>query len=401
MPDGPADLTFGQRLQVRRERRGMTRAVLGGLVGRGEEWVKAVEKGKILTPRLPMLLRLAEVLGVTDLAELTGDQSLPVASVTKAAHPATPAVTTAMLNASQPRNVDPSTLDISSRVARAWELWHRSRAERTAVAAVLPGLIDDARTAVRVLDGAARRRAYADLAQVYHLTQIFLAFQPATEMVWLAADRAMSAAEDADDPAAIAGAAWYCAHIYRFANQLDAAETVAIQASELLTPDAGDDQLALWGQMQLAGALTHAKAGRDGQAWRQWDRAADAARALGPGYMHPWLTFGHALVDIFSVEIAVSLCRPGEAVRRADAVDLDAMPSPTRRASLFLDTAQAYVQRRDYDAVLALLNRALRESADTVRHRPNARQAVIELLDQRGALRKGAGDLALAIGMIE
>jgi transcriptional regulator with XRE-family HTH domain/tetratricopeptide (TPR) repeat protein len=394
-------LTFGKRLRIHRERTGKSRAVLGGLVGRSEEWVKALETDRLLMPRLSMLLRLAEVLGVTDLAELTGDQSLPVASVTKAAHPATPAVTNAMLRAAKIRDVDPSALDVTGRVARTWELWHRSRTERTAVGAVLPGLIDDARTAVRLVDGTQRRRAYADLAQVYHLTQIFLAFQPATEMVWLAADRGMSAAENADDPVTFAGAAWYCAHIYRFANQLDAAEAIAVEAAERLGPDAGGDQLALWGQMQLAGALTQAKAGRAGQALRHWDLAAKAARTLGPGYMHPWLTFGQVLVDIFGVEVSVSLYSPGEAIRRADAIALDAMPSPTRRASLFLDTAQAYVQQRDNDGVLAMLNRALRESVDTVRHRPNARQAVVELLDQRGAVRSGAREVALAIGLAE
>jgi transcriptional regulator with XRE-family HTH domain len=395
------EMTFGKRLRLHREYAGKTRAVLGGLVGRSEEWAKALESDRLLMPRLPMLLRLAEVLRVTDLADLTGNQSLPVSAVTKAAHPSTPAVTDAMLRPSRYRDVDPSALDVPRRVARTWELWHRSPTERTAVGAVLPELIGDARTAVRLLEGAARRRASADLAQVYHLTQIFLAFQPATEMVWLAADRAMSAAEDADDPAAVAGAAWYSAHIYRFANQLDAAATVTSEASEMLNLEAGGHQLALWGQLRLAGALTHAKAGRAGQAWRQWDQAAEAARALGPGYTHPWLTFGRALVDILGVEIAVNLCSPGEAVRRAEAVDLAAMPSPTRRASLFLDTAQAHVQRRDHEAVLATLQRALRESVDTTRHRPNARQAVLELREQRGAVRKGARELALAIGLAE
>src|SRR5262249_33644075 len=103
-------------------------------------------------PRLPMLLRLAEVLGVTDLAGLTGDQTLPVTSVTKAAHPATPAVIEVMLRGVRPRDVDPATLDVPGRLARAWELWHKSHTERTAVGAVLPGLIEDARTAVRLLD---------------------------------------------------------------------------------------------------------------------------------------------------------------------------------------------------------------------------------------------------------
>ena len=82
--DPRPNLTVGQRIRLRRERVGMTRPVLGGLVGRSWQWVRAVESGAILLPRLPMLLRLAEVLGVTNLADLTGDQSLPVASVTRA-----------------------------------------------------------------------------------------------------------------------------------------------------------------------------------------------------------------------------------------------------------------------------------------------------------------------------
>jgi transcriptional regulator with XRE-family HTH domain len=75
---------FGARLRRLRDRRGMTREVLGGLVGRSLYWVRAVERSHIQMPRLPMLLRLAEVLGVEDLAELTGDQSaVPLASLTR------------------------------------------------------------------------------------------------------------------------------------------------------------------------------------------------------------------------------------------------------------------------------------------------------------------------------
>lgn len=55
---------FGDRLKRHRERLGMSRPVLGGLVGKSADWVKAVETGRLLTPRLPMLLRLAEVLQV-------------------------------------------------------------------------------------------------------------------------------------------------------------------------------------------------------------------------------------------------------------------------------------------------------------------------------------------------
>src|SRR5690606_10395313 len=64
---------IGRRIQRARERTGMSRRVLGGLVGRSEEWVKSIETGKRGTPRLPLLLQIAEALGLSDLAELTGN----------------------------------------------------------------------------------------------------------------------------------------------------------------------------------------------------------------------------------------------------------------------------------------------------------------------------------------
>jgi hypothetical protein len=109
--------------------------VLGGLVGRSEEWVKAVETDRLLTPRLPMLLRLADVLGITDLAQLTGDQSIPVASISKGIHAAAGDVGTAMINAIRtPAAEDPSLSALTARVDQAWTLWHHSDAHRTAVA---------------------------------------------------------------------------------------------------------------------------------------------------------------------------------------------------------------------------------------------------------------------------
>ncbi|MGH4009660.1 MAG: helix-turn-helix domain-containing protein [Pseudonocardiaceae bacterium] len=67
-------MTTGQRVRHFRERVGMSRPVLGGLIGRSAEWVKAVENDRLLTPRIPLLLRLAEVLKVDDLGLLIGEQ---------------------------------------------------------------------------------------------------------------------------------------------------------------------------------------------------------------------------------------------------------------------------------------------------------------------------------------
>jgi transcriptional regulator with XRE-family HTH domain len=394
------DLTFGQRLRNHRERAGKTRAVLGGLVGKSEEWVKAVESGRLLTPRLPMLLRLAEVLGLDDLAELTGEQPVPVASITKAGHSGTPAIGDAMKRAVRPVDQPPTLADITTRVSRAWVLWHQSYEERTALGGLLPGLITDSRRAVRTADPDQRRPLHAALASVYHLAQLFLAFQPVEELVWLSADRAAAAADAADDPLAIARAAWYYAHVYRSDAQPDAAEAAALDALALLDPDSSTEHRAHGGQLHLAVALAHAKAGRSGLAWRHWDLASDAAQALGAGYTHPVLMFGAGAVAAYGVTIAADLVQPVEAIRRSEAVDVATLPSRTRRAFYLLETARARRLRREYASVAYLLKHAARESSDTVRHSIFARAATLELLEHRGPIREDARELALVVGLL-
>jgi hypothetical protein len=96
--------------------------------------------------------------------------------------------------------------------------------------------LTDTRAAGRALDGTPRRRVLTELARVYSLTQCFLAYQPAAELVWLAADRAMVAAQEADDPLAIAAAAWYYGAIYREVGQSDRALTTALDAPRCSTP---------------------------------------------------------------------------------------------------------------------------------------------------------------------
>ncbi|MFI5928242.1 helix-turn-helix domain-containing protein [Micromonospora sp. NPDC051543] len=391
--------SFGARLRAHRERAGKTRVVLGGLVGRSADWVKALESGRLLTPRLPMLLRLAEVLDVSDLAELTGDQSLPVASVTRAGHPGVDNVAAAMQRTTVPAGEPTPVGVLRGLVNQAWTLWHQSSTERTAVAVVLPGLLDDAGRSVRRLEGTERRAALVELARVYHLAQLYVAHQPYPELVWLAADRAMGAAQDADDPNAIAAAAWYYAHVYRSANQVDAAELVLVDAERLVDREAGAEPYARWAQLQLGRALGHAKAGRAGQAWRAWDAADAAAGRLGAGYAHPWLMFGPAACAAYAVTLETDLCHAGEAVRRADSTNYSALPSRTRRAGHLIDAARAHLLRREEVAAVHLLGRALRESVDTVRHNPYSRSAAFELSSRPGTVGEDARELALAIGV--
>jgi hypothetical protein len=112
----------------------------------------------------------------------------------------------------------------------------------------------------------------------------------------MAADRAMTAAQNADEPLALAGAAWTLGMVQRSAGDTDGAITLATEAATLLEPrleDGTAELRAMYGALQLHAVTTAARAGRDGDAWRRWDIADATAGRLG-GYNHPWTMFGAA-----------------------------------------------------------------------------------------------------------
>jgi transcriptional regulator with XRE-family HTH domain len=86
--------TAGQRIARARRRRGLSQAVLAGLVGRSESWLSQVERGKRGVDSHSVLVRLAEVLRV-DIEEFTGsgDQD----ETGRPAHPAVSLTEQAMM----------------------------------------------------------------------------------------------------------------------------------------------------------------------------------------------------------------------------------------------------------------------------------------------------------------
>ncbi|WP_040812057.1 helix-turn-helix domain-containing protein [Nocardia concava] len=398
------DNEFGTRLMRLRRQAGMTRPMLGELAGRSGSWVKSLETGRLKLPRLPMLIRLAEILDLNDLTQLTGEQPLARSVYAKATHPALPKVTETL--ASYPvtpssENADLSPEALAARVQQAWVLWHGAAHQRSAVATLLPNLLCDTRVAVRQLDGKDRRRVQALLAQVYHLTQLYLSFQPPAALVLMSGDRAMTAAQDADDPHAMAAAAWYVNHVYRDAGEEhEARVALANQMCALLSPDKASPDLALWGLLHLAMALSYAKIGREGDALRHWDEADRAARALGDDYVHPWLIFGRAMVDAYMITIQADLMHSGYAIQQAARVDLDKMPSATRRSFHTAETARAHHMRNEPLATVTLLSKANRESPDTFGFSLFARAAVPDLVESGGAtVRADAERLASVLGL--
>jgi hypothetical protein len=95
----------------------------------------------------------------------------------------------------------------------------RKEATETAIAGFLPYLLRDAQIAARLLEGVDRRSAHRSLTQIHPLTQLFLSWQGVPELSRMTADRALLAAQEPDDPCAIAAASWYINHHFRNAGE--------------------------------------------------------------------------------------------------------------------------------------------------------------------------------------
>lgn len=396
----------GERIQAYRERRGMSRPVLAGLVGRSPDWLKKVERGHLLPPRLEMLVKLADVLGLHDVAALIGDQSITVTATLREGHEAVPAIREAIEETVLvvDREIHYEADNLVDRAAYAWRVWHSSSAPRADMGRLLPPLLRDARRAARVLTGTERRTANAALVASYALAEQALAWVSDSALLWLSADRCMAAAEQADDPVSLAAAAWVVGNVWRSTGREDDALRLAMNAADVLEPYLGgedDNTRALWGACRLHAAITAARLGREGDAFRFLDDADAMVPRLPSDYAHPWTLFGRSNTDLTGVSVAVDLRKGGTALDKAEAVDPDRIPSRDRQARLWLETARAYVQRRDHISALHTLQRATAASTESMRCHPLSRNLAAELVTSGNRLiEREASDLAARLGVL-
>lgn len=388
--DNLAGRTIGERIQIIRTRTGKSRAVVAGLVGRSEDWLRDVEKSRLQNvPPLDMLLQLAQVLGVRDLTEITGEHELLVGVARRAGHPVVPPIREAIEGvnlAGSASAVDPE--ELQARVERAWRVWHESSTPRAAAGAMLPELIIDGRRAMRSLDGMPKRVAAAALVGAYVLSEQVLAWVADAPLLWLAADRAMAAAEVADDPVSLSAASWVLGNVWRSTGREEDAYRLAQDAVALLEPrlDGDANARAMWGSCQLHGAITAGRLGREGDAMRGIDQAMGMARALPKSSVHPWTLFGTTNAELSAVSVQIELKKSGGALEAASVVDPDSMPSVDRRARLWLELSRAYSQQKDWTAALGTLRKATSISEESMRCHPLSRNLASELVMYGGKL---------------
>ncbi|MEV6429307.1 helix-turn-helix domain-containing protein [Nocardia sp. NPDC051463] len=394
------------RIKRQRERAGMSRPVLAGLVGRSAEWLKAVENGRLQTPRLPMLLRIARALEIEDLAELTGnDHAVPVAVFAGERHSALTAVQAALTDFRVAEPDRTASIDhLIARLRQAWQVRHGSPDHRTQLGTLLPGLIRDAQSAARVV-GDGRRSARRVLAGVYQLADFYVAYQPAPELVWLVADRALNESYEADDPYVIACSAWAMVQALRDSGRWGEAVELARSAIERLGPyldreETSDEWRGIAGALEAEVAYVYARRGRYGEAWSAWERADRAARNLGADYRHVQTSFSIPVMAAHATTLGVELRRSGEAVRAANRFDAETIVSLPRRSRHFIEVARAHFQRDEFVAAFALLAKSERTAPETIRYNGYAREMLHQLMRRPpSGMREDVRELSQRVGV--
>ncbi|WP_168222410.1 helix-turn-helix domain-containing protein [Micromonospora sp. HM134] len=375
------ELPVGRRVAQWRVRRNMTQQQFADHLGKSKSWVDKVERGVRRLEQVSNLRMVAETLRIdleVLLAGSAGESARPEAATT-----GVDAVLAALARYHvEPPARPPDIAELRTRLAHAEQSYRHARYPELLV--LLPGLVDAVRAARAIQPG---RATDGLLARAYGLVALVLLKVDRPEVAWLAADRAVAAAQVTKDPWVAAAATVPLAQALRHGGRRRAAmEAAAVAAHRLLpgrspgTPRAtssttGDGPSAdptLLGTLLLQAGLAAAGRG-DGRAARDLlGRAGRAARDAGAEGGGAAVEAARVVAEAALGEITAATVRH----ERLVAGDGWGWLPPEHRAAHLLDAARAYVLGGN----LLRAGRAVLEAERTARSEVHDRPAVRPLV---------------------
>ena len=391
---------LGRKIAAERRRRGLSQPELARLLGRSVAWVSQVERGVRKVDRMSVLETVATALEIP-LVELAAEAPV-VAAVSEEAPGAGGLrlvlsgayALRAMLDGGRP----PALGTLRRKSREAWELTHAGR--YTDLTALLRGLVPDLETAARAVPEAQRAEVYELMAATYQACSAALAKLGEPEAAWIAADRAMAAAERAGNPMLVAAGAFRLVFVFLAARHYEQAEETARTAADALQQmaDLGDPQaMSLWGALTLQRAVIASRVNEADAAYRHLELAAQVAGRLGEGRNDYNSEFGPANVGLHEIAVAVELGDAGRALRTAASVDTTGL-SAERRARMLIDVARAHAQRRRVGEAVDALRQAQEITPEQVRGHELVRQLVSDLLTMQDPPSGELRELAVRLG---
>ncbi|RLK55160.1 helix-turn-helix domain-containing protein [Actinokineospora cianjurensis] len=362
----------GARVRYWRDRRQLDRKQFADLVGRSTSWLDKVESGERALERLPLIERVAEVLGIEP-SVLTDRRAAD-----RAQQCVDPTEVAAIRAALGQYVDDDRPVDLAAVTRQATYLDHAWLSSRfTVVARHLPSLMADARRAVVATPD--QLSAHRVKVSTYRLASSVLLKFDSTDLAWLAADRAMHAAQGVDDPWSLARATRSVARAMGRTQQAVAVLTgVADRVREQVAADEAD-LLAVYGMLFLAASITAADLGDAGFAGEMHEQASAVAGRFEPHFADHQTCFGVANVRVHRVAALVRLGQPGKAIETARTIDPAGL-TPERKANLLLDLTEAHIAVAEHHRAAYVLAQAERVAPEEVRCRPVAHGLVRTLL---------------------
>jgi transcriptional regulator with XRE-family HTH domain len=387
---------LGRKIAAERRRRGLSQPELARMVDRSVAWVSQVERGVRKVDRMSVLEALAAALEVP-LAELAAEA--PVVAAVTEEPPGAGGLRLVLSGAYALRAMldarrSPALSTLRTKARKAWELTHAGR--YTELTELLRGLVPDLETAARAVAEDQRAEVCELMASTYQACSAALAELGEPEAAWIAADRAMAAAERAGNPMLVAAGAFRLVFVFINARHYGQAEETARTAAEALQPmaDQGDPQaMSLWGGLNLQRAIVAAHVNDPDLAYSQLERVSQVAGRLGEGRNEYNTEFGPANVRLYEIAVAVELGDAGRALRAAAAVDTSGL-SAERQARMLIDVARAHAQRRQVGEAVAALLQAEAITPEQVRGHALVRQLVSDLLTMQDPPAAELRDLA-------
>ncbi|KAB8197664.1 helix-turn-helix domain-containing protein [Nonomuraea phyllanthi] len=391
---------LGRRIAQERKRRGLSQAELARLVDRSVAWISQVERGVRKVDRMSVLEKVAETLDVP-LSELAAEA--PVVAATNEETPGTAGLRLvlsgahslqAMLHATPVPAID----QLKPRVDHAWELTHQSR--YVELTELLRGLVPILENAARSAPNEQQAELFELLSVAYQTCSASLAKLGEPEAAWIAADRAISAAERAGSPLLMAAGAFRLGFVFLGARHFDQVEETARTTAEalwFLTDQGNLEAMSLWGGLTLQRAVAASRLNQADVAYEHLSRAREMAERVGEDRNDYNTEFGPANVALHEVAVAVEVGDAGHALRVGAAVDTSSL-SAERRARLAVDLARAHAQRRQVDEAVAALLEAEAVTPEQIRNHRVVRQLVSDLLSMQDPASSELRELAERVG---
>lgn len=371
MSEAPA---IGRPLRQIRLARGKSLSVIAGLAGISPSYLSRLESGERALDRRSLIVALANALEVAPSeitasaiatpGELEEDRSLN-------------AVRLALLSVSmgEPRG---EVLPMEALTPRVTEILTAQRdCDYVLVGAKLPGLIRDLHASVKA------GRAERDVLRLLVLThvqgtQAWLGDIGASlDLAWQAATLAQRGAERLDEPLYSAVSSFGTAFGLLGAGGFDLALR-ALSAVDLGTETSEAMQVS--GMLTLTSSLVLAAQGDHTERRAALDHAADLAAHTGEGNVFDF-GFGPSNVGVWRMSVALEAGEHAEAAKIAETVNVDALPSPTRKSAYYREYGRALARlpKRRGDAVM-MLRRAEQISPARIHRHPFMRSILAELL---------------------